>query len=74
MQRLSVVLHGTLGSYHRDALHEGAAAAVACLHPCSEGFRVKCLFSFLLCWWIPLLSLYFKDYIGKFVFSESQEI
>jgi hypothetical protein len=31
MQRLSVVLHGTLGSYLRDALQEGGAAAVACL-------------------------------------------
>jgi hypothetical protein len=32
MQRLSVVLHGTLDSYTRDALHEGGAATVACLH------------------------------------------
>jgi hypothetical protein len=30
-QRLSVALHGTLGSYLRDALHEGIADAVACL-------------------------------------------
>jgi hypothetical protein len=29
MQRLSMVLHGTLGSYLRDALHEGGAADVA---------------------------------------------
>jgi hypothetical protein len=32
MQRLSAALHGTLGSYLRDALHEGSADAVACLH------------------------------------------
>jgi hypothetical protein len=31
MQRLSVVLHGTLGSYLCDPLQEGGAAAVACL-------------------------------------------
>jgi hypothetical protein len=30
MQRLSPVLHGTLGSYLRDPLHEGSADAVAC--------------------------------------------
>jgi hypothetical protein len=32
MQRLSAALHGTLGSYLRDAFHEGSAHAVACLH------------------------------------------
>jgi hypothetical protein len=32
MQRLSAALHGTLGSYLRDALQEGSADAVAC-HP-----------------------------------------
>jgi hypothetical protein len=31
MQRLYVVLHGTLGSYLLDALREGSADAVACL-------------------------------------------
>jgi hypothetical protein len=31
MQRLSVALHGTLGSYLRDAFHEGSDDAVACL-------------------------------------------
>jgi hypothetical protein len=31
MQRLSVVLRGTLGSYLRDALREGVGADVACL-------------------------------------------
>jgi hypothetical protein len=32
MQRLSVALHGTLSSYFRDALQEGSADAVACIH------------------------------------------
>jgi ABC-type transport system involved in cytochrome c biogenesis permease subunit len=32
MQRLSSPLHGTLGCYLRDPLHEGSANAVACLH------------------------------------------
>jgi hypothetical protein len=32
VQRLSVVLHGTLGSYLRDALQEGSGDAVACLY------------------------------------------
>jgi hypothetical protein len=31
MHRLSVVLHDTLGSYLRDALQGGGAAAFACL-------------------------------------------
>jgi hypothetical protein len=31
VQSLSVALHGTLGSYVRDALHEGSVDAVACL-------------------------------------------
>jgi hypothetical protein len=31
MQRLSAALHGTLGSYLRDAFHEGSVDAVACL-------------------------------------------
>jgi hypothetical protein len=31
MQRLSVALHDTLGSYSRDALQESGAATVACL-------------------------------------------
>jgi hypothetical protein len=30
MQRLSTALHGTLGSYLRDAFQEGSADAVAC--------------------------------------------
>jgi hypothetical protein len=32
LQRLSIALHGTLGSYLRDALEEGNAKVVACLH------------------------------------------
>jgi hypothetical protein len=32
MQHLSLALHGTLGSYLRDALQEGSADAVACHH------------------------------------------
>jgi hypothetical protein len=31
VQHPSVVLHGTLASYLRDALHEGGAAAFTCL-------------------------------------------
>jgi hypothetical protein len=31
MQRFYVVLHSTLGSYLRDALHAGGAIVVACL-------------------------------------------
>jgi hypothetical protein len=31
MRRLFLVLHGTLGSYLRDALHEGGADVVACI-------------------------------------------
>jgi hypothetical protein len=30
-QRLSAALHGTLGSYLRDAFQEGSADAMACL-------------------------------------------
>jgi hypothetical protein len=37
MQRLSAYVHGTLGSYLRDALHEGSAEVMA-LPPCSSGF------------------------------------
>jgi hypothetical protein len=32
MQRLFGALHGTLGSHLRDALQEGSANVVACLH------------------------------------------
>jgi hypothetical protein len=38
MRRLSVVLHGTLGSYLHDALREGIVAYIACLPaPRAEG-------------------------------------
>jgi hypothetical protein len=37
MQRLSMVRHGTLGPCLRDALHEGGAAAVACLPAPRQG-------------------------------------
>jgi hypothetical protein len=30
--RLHATLHGTLGSFLRDALHEGSAEDVACFH------------------------------------------
>jgi hypothetical protein len=32
MQHLSAALHGTLGSYFRDAFKEDSVDAVACLH------------------------------------------
>jgi hypothetical protein len=32
MQRLFTALHGTLGSYLRDALQEGKVDVVACYH------------------------------------------
>jgi hypothetical protein len=39
MQRLFYVLHGTLGSYLRDVLHEGRVTVVACLRaPWAFGF------------------------------------
>jgi hypothetical protein len=47
MQRLSAALHGSLGSYFRDALQEGSADAVACL-PVP---RVRVFSSFLLFAW-----------------------
>jgi hypothetical protein len=54
MQRLFVALHGTMGSYLRDALHEGSADVVACLHVP----RAKVFSSFLLfARWPPLLFL-----------------
>jgi hypothetical protein len=55
MQRLSVALHGTLGSYFRDTLHEGGAGAVACL----PVYRAKVFSSYfiLVTRWSPLLFL-----------------
>jgi hypothetical protein len=52
MQRLYANLHGTLGSYLRDALQKGNAYVVACLHfP-----RAWVIFSsfLLFAWWSPL--------------------
>jgi hypothetical protein len=55
MQRLFVILHGTLGCYHRYALQGGGAAIIACLP--ARRASVPCFpFIILLCWWIPLLS------------------
>jgi hypothetical protein len=45
MQGLSVVLHGTLGSYLRDGLHVGGANVVACLSTPFD-FRACYLFFF----------------------------
>jgi hypothetical protein len=57
MQRLSAVLHGTLGSYLRDILQEGSVAIVA--YPLVHGLRYFLLphFTLLWCWWILLLFL-----------------
>jgi hypothetical protein len=43
MQRLSLALRSTLGSYLRDALHEGVTV-VGCLPPCSEGLGFRACF------------------------------
>jgi hypothetical protein len=61
MQRLFAALHGTLGSYLRDALHEGGASALACylfLGPRQVGF-------FLL---TPLCLMVSKAFSCKHVF------
>jgi hypothetical protein len=42
MHRLSVVLHGALGSYLRDAWQKGGVADVACL--LLRGLRFPCMF------------------------------
>jgi hypothetical protein len=47
VQRLSVAVHGTMGSYLRDALQEGSADDVACL-PCSSGLGFFFFSSFCL--------------------------
>ena len=67
MQRLSAALHGTLGSYLRDAFQEGSSNVVAC-------FRVPRSLVFpsfvLLAWWLacfpllPPLSLSFPSAIN----------
>jgi hypothetical protein len=54
MQRLFVALYGAMGSYLRDAFHEGIADVVACL-PVPRAWVFP---SFLLfAWWPPLLFL-----------------
>jgi hypothetical protein len=51
MQRLSAALHGTWGSYLRDALHEGNADAVACLPVPTRAYFI------LFTWWSHVLFL-----------------
>jgi hypothetical protein len=46
MQRVYVVLHGTLGSYLRDVLHEGGEANVACLLAPRASAYLHVLFSY----------------------------
>jgi hypothetical protein len=54
MRRLSAALHGTLGSYLRDALQEGSVDALACLRvPRAWSFSSFLLFAF----WLMLLFL-----------------
>jgi hypothetical protein len=48
MQHLSLVLHGPLGSFVRDALHEGGANAVASLLAPRDEASVAVFFSSLL--------------------------
>jgi hypothetical protein len=52
MQRLSAALHGTLGSYLRDAFQEGSADAVACL-PVPRAW----VFFLFFAWWPPMLQI-----------------
>jgi hypothetical protein len=47
MQRLSAPLHGTLGSYLRDALQEGSAPVVAYL-PVPRAYVFSLFYSFIL--------------------------
>jgi hypothetical protein len=52
MQHLSTVLHGSLGSYLRDALHEDNVDVAACLFvPRAWAFSSLLLFA----WWLLLL-------------------
>jgi hypothetical protein len=65
MQRLSDALHGTLGFYLRDALHEGSANAVACL-PVPRALACGVLPSLLVfAWWFSLLFLVKKLYYAN---------
>jgi hypothetical protein len=53
MQRLSSTLHGTMGSYPRDALQEGSVDAIACLFvPRAYVFSSSLLFA----WWPQVFS------------------
>jgi hypothetical protein len=54
VQRLVVVRHCTLGSYLRDVLHEGGAAAIAFIRASRAYASLTPLFH-LCCWWIQLL-------------------
>jgi hypothetical protein len=62
MQRLSAALHGTLGSYLRDAFREGNADAVACL-PVP---RAMVFPSFLLFAWGLMLLFLLKKCLAYF--------
>jgi hypothetical protein len=52
MQRLFAALHGAMGSYLRDALHDVSANTMACLH----GPWAKFFSAFLLFAWWPQIS------------------
>jgi hypothetical protein len=53
MQRRSMILHGTFGSYLCDALHEGDAIVIACLH--AQWAYAFLLRLYLPCCWLILL-------------------
>jgi hypothetical protein len=60
MQRLSAALHGTFGSYLRDALQEGGADDVACVHvPRAQAFS-----SFLLFAWRLMLFFLLRNFLS----------
>jgi hypothetical protein len=63
LQRLFVALHGTLGSYFRDALQEESANVLACLLvPLAQTSGVfPSVFFLLFDWWFPL-PFYGKDF------------
>jgi nicotinamidase-related amidase len=62
MKRFSPALHGTFGSYLRDALHEGSADAVACLPvPRAQVFSSFLLFA----WWLMLLFLIITSHLSR---------
>jgi hypothetical protein len=59
MQRLFAALHGTLNSYLRDALQEGSADVVACLHvPRACVFSSSLIFAGgLRCFYLSIFSV-----------------